>query len=77
MNTEENILSGIYDRIKSLWKKVILANKELIGNKKSYWKNKTQKGEIKNIRPIESAAGDLTLKQKNISLEIFLRVFFI
>ena len=73
LNTEENILSGIYDRIKKVFgKKVILANKELIGNKKkSYWKNKTQKGEIKNIRPIESAAGDLTLKQKNISLEIF------
>lgn len=73
LNTEENILSGIHDRIKKVFgKKVILANKELIGNKKkSYWKNKTQKGDIKNIRPIESAAGDLTLKQKNISLEIF------
>ena len=73
MSREENILLGIKDRIKKIFgKRVILANKELIGNKKkSYWKNKTKKENVKDIRPIETAAGDLNFKQINKSLEIF------
>ena len=73
LSKESNILSGIYDRIKKIFgKNVILANKELLGvEKKSYWINETKNGNIKDIRPIESAAGDLNIKQKNKSLEIF------
>ena len=73
LSREENILSGIKDRIKKIFgKKVILANKELIGTKKkSYWKNKTKKENVKDIRPIETASGDLNFKQINKSLEIF------
>ncbi len=73
LTQEVNILSGIYDRIKKIFgKNVILANKELLGNeKKSYWTNETKNGNIKDIRPIESAAGDLNIKQKIKSLEIF------
>ncbi len=73
LKKEENILSGLLNRIKKIFgKNVILANKELLGNKqKNYWKNKTREGKVENIRPIESAASDLTLNQKNKSLDIF------
>ena len=73
MSREENILFGIKERIKKIsGKKVILANKELIGGKKkNYWKNKTKKENVKDIRPIETAAGDLNLQQIDKSLDIF------
>ena len=73
LSREENILFGIKERIKKIsGKKVILANKELIGGKKkNYWKNKTKKENVKDIRPIETAAGDLNLQQIDKSLDIF------
>ena len=41
------------------------------GKKKNYWKNKTKKENVKDIRPIETAAGDLNLQQIDKSLDIF------
>ena len=69
----EDILDKIFKRIKKIQgENIILANKDLLGdNKKSYWTNETKNGNIKNIRPIESAAGDLNQKQKEMSLQIF------
>lgn len=61
----DKILNEILNRLNKLkGENVILANKDLLGNKKKdYWTNKTRDEKIKNIRPIESAAGDLSNNQ--------------
>ena len=69
----DKILNEILNRLNKLkGENVILANKDLLGNKKKdYWTNKTRDEKIKNIRPIESAVGDLSNNQIKLSLEIF------
>ena len=68
-----DIRDGILKRIKKIkGENIILANKDLLGDeKKNYWTNGTKNGNVKNVRPIESAAGDLNKKQKDLSLQIF------
>ena len=69
----KDILVKISNRIKKIQgQNIILANKDLLGNEnKGYWTNKTSNGDVKNIRPIESAAGDLDQTQKETALQIF------
>ena len=73
LDNVNDILDEIFVRIKKLQgKKIILSNNDLLGDKKkNYLTNETKNGEIKDVRPIESAAGNLSQKQKIKSLEIF------
>lgn len=73
LTKEKNFFNGIIARFRKIFgQTIILANKDLLGDKKEiFWTNETINGNIKNIRPIESAAGSLNVNQKDIGLNIF------